>query len=164
MDDVVDSRPLNGKSPLDSIWLRKGRTMSSELQVYINGAFTSLQEARISIFDSALIYGDMVFEATRTFQKRPFRLRHHLERLFGSMRYAEIDCGLTMDELEAATYRTIEQNSAQLDDGFDFQITHNVSPGIYGYYRSAFPERPEPTVTISCWPLRERLAGYALQY
>ena len=103
--------------------------MSSELLVYMSGSFVPLSAANISIFDSALMYGDMVFEVTRTFRQKPFRLRHHLERLYGSMRYAEIDCGLTLAELEAATYRTIEVNQAQLADGFDFQITHNVSPG-----------------------------------
>ena len=71
---------------------------------------------------------------------------------------------LSLAELEAATYRTIEVNQAQLADGFDFQITHNVSPGVFGYYRSAFPDRPGPTVTINCWPLKARLAEYAPQY
>ncbi|MAG36250.1 MAG: branched-chain amino acid aminotransferase [Dehalococcoidia bacterium] len=138
--------------------------MSSELLVYMSGSFVPLSEARISIFDSALVVGDMVFEATRTFQQRPFRLRHHLERLYGSMRYAEIDCGLSIEELEAATYQTIEVNRERLADGFDFQMTHNVSPGIFGPFRSGFPETSGPTVTISCWPLKERLAGYAPQY
>ena len=138
--------------------------MSSELLVYMSGSFVPLSAANISIFDSALMYGDMVFEVTRTFRQQPFRLRHHLERLYGSMRYAEIDCGLTLAELEAATYRTIEVNQAQLADGFDFQITHNVSPGVFGYYRSAFPDRPGSTVTINCWPLKARLADYAPQY
>ena len=55
--------------------------------VYFNGEFIPELEARISIFDSALMFGDMVFEATRTFDQKPFRLREHLDRLYASMRY-----------------------------------------------------------------------------
>ena len=81
----------------------------SQRLVYFNGEFIPEREARISIFDSALLFGDMVFEVTRTFNQKPFHLREHLDRLYGSIRYAEIDCGLTIDEMEAATYETIEK-------------------------------------------------------
>ena len=138
--------------------------MSRELLVYLNGSFVPQSDARISIFDSALMFGDMVFEATRTFNQRPFRLGHHLERLYGSMRYAEIDCGLSLAEMEAATLETIRVNREALADGFDFQMTHNVSPGPLSYYHSVFPEGPRPTVAINCWPLKQRLAGFAPQY
>ena len=78
--------------------------------VYFNGAFVPESEARVSIFDSALMYGDMAFEMTRTFNHKPFRLREHLERLYGSLRLLEIDCGLTIDEMERATLATLERN------------------------------------------------------
>ena len=51
----------------------------SQRLVYFNGDFIPEHEARISIFDSALQFGDMVFEVTRTFNQKPFRLREHLE-------------------------------------------------------------------------------------
>ena len=76
--------------------------------VYFNGEFIPEIEARISIFDCALMFGDMVFEVTRTFNQKPFRLREHLCRLYASMRYAEIDCGLTIEQMEAATHTTME--------------------------------------------------------
>ncbi len=50
--------------------------MSKRL-VYFNGSYIPETEARISIFDSALMVGDMVFEMTRTFNQVPFRLREH---------------------------------------------------------------------------------------
>ena len=83
--------------------------------VYFNGEFIPEIEARISIFDCALMFGDMVFEVTRTFNQQPFRLREHLDRLYASMRYAEIDCGLTVEQMEAATYATMERNLPELD-------------------------------------------------
>ena len=69
-------------------------------EVYFNGDFIPEIEARISIFDCALMYGDMVFEMTRSFNGKPYRLRDHLERLYGSLKYAEIDCGLTKSASE----------------------------------------------------------------
>ena len=52
--------------------------------VYFNGKYIPECEARISIFDCALMYGDMVFEMTRSFEQKPFQLRNHLERLYAS--------------------------------------------------------------------------------
>ena len=50
--------------------------------VYMNGEFVTEQNAKISIFDSALMFGDMVFEMTRSFNQKQFKLREHLERLY----------------------------------------------------------------------------------
>ena len=76
--------------------------MSTRL-VYFNGDFIPEIEARISIFDCALMYGDMVFEMTRTFNQQSYRLRQHLERLYASLAYVQIECGLDIDEMAAAT-------------------------------------------------------------
>ena len=95
--------------------------------VYFNGAFVPESEARVSIFDSALMYGDMAFEMTRTFNHKPFRLREHLERLYGSLRLLEIDCGLTIDEMERATLATLERNIPTVSADVDWQIMHDVS-------------------------------------
>lgn len=56
--------------------------MDSGRVVYMNGKFVPEREAKISIFDSALMFGDMVFEMTRSFNKKQFKLREHLERLY----------------------------------------------------------------------------------
>ena len=58
--------------------------------VYHNGELIPEHQAKISIYDSALMFGDMVFEMTRSFNKRQFKLREHLERLYASMRYVGI--------------------------------------------------------------------------
>ena len=92
----------------------------AERLVYFNGKFIPEQEARISIFDCALMYGDMIFEMTRTFRQKPYRLREHLERLYRSMKYAQIDCGLDIDQMEAATHETIERNLPAVG-ALDFQ-------------------------------------------
>ena len=81
--------------------------------VYFNGSYVSERDARISIFDSALMFGDMVFEMTRSFKQKPYRLRNHLDRLYASMKYAEIECGLSIEEMEAATGETIRTESTR---------------------------------------------------
>ena len=127
---------------------------------YFNGDYVPENEARISIYDSALMSGDMVFEMTRTYGQTPFRLRRHLERLYASMDYAQIDCGLTIDEMETATHATIDRNRSTLGD-YDIQIMHDVSRGVGGLYATIVSEGERPIVTISVIPLVGHLGGMA---
>lgn len=137
--------------------------MSARL-VYFNGQFVSESEARVSIFDSALMYGDMAFEMTRTFNHTPFRLREHLDRLYGSLRLLEIDCGLSIDEMEKATLDTLERNVSTEANDIDWQIMHDVSRGPLPLYGSVFPQGVRPTVSINCWPLITHTGGFAANY
>ena len=120
-------------------------------------------EARISIFDCALMYGDMVFEMTRAFNQRPFRLEHHLDRLYGSMRYAGIDCGLDKAQMLAATHETIERNLAAVGD-LDFQIMHNVTRGGMDLYAELVKEGTSSVVTINVFPLVRHIGRSAAVY
>jgi branched-chain amino acid aminotransferase len=132
-------------------------------KVYFNGEFVSEQEARVSIFDSALMFGDMVFDMIRTYRQKPFRLRAHLERTYAGLRYLGIDCGLTIDEMEQATLQTLELNLPALD-GADAQIMQNISRGALPMYKSVFGGTVRPTVTISCWPYWWHLSAYGPLY
>jgi len=132
--------------------------------VYFNGTFIPEHEARVSLFDSGLMYGDMAFEMTRTFNQQPFRLWEHLERLYGSMAILEIDCGLTIDEMEQATLETLARNLESEDSDVDWHIRHDVSPGPLELYASTFPEGIRPTVIISCWPLIKHMGRFAANY
>lgn len=138
--------------------------MAGERVVYVSGRFVGESEAAFSIFDSALMYGDVIFETTRTFNGEPFRLGAHIERLYVGLRTLEIDCGLTADEMEAATLETIERNRPCFADGTDFQIVHNVSRGPMRLYETVFEGGVKPTVTINCWPLTWHLAALAEAY
>ena len=131
--------------------------------VYFNGEFIPEIEARISIFDSALMFGDMVFEATRTFNQKPYRLREHLDRLYTSMRYAEIDCGLTIDQMETATHETIERNLPALD-GLDSQIMHDVTRGALPLYDSVVKEGTAPIISINVIPLVRHTGAMVEKY
>ena len=127
--------------------------MATERRAYFNGEYVPESEARVSIFDSALMFGDMVFEMTRTYNHEPFRLREHLERLYVGIKTLEIDCGLTVDEMEAVTLETIDVNMDHFPEGVDMQIMHDVSRGPLPKYEMAVPGGLKPTVSINCWPL-----------
>ena len=62
-----------------------------ERVVWHNGNFIKESEARISIYDSALMFGDMAFEMMRTFNKQTFRIEEHISRLMDSLKILEID-------------------------------------------------------------------------
>lgn len=131
--------------------------------VYWNGNFIPEIEARVSIFDSALMFGDMVFEMTRSFGQKPFRLREHLERLYASLDYVEIDCGLTIDKMESVTHEAIEKNLPELE-GFDFQIMHDVTRGSGDLYDTLVKEGTDPIVSINMLPLVRHTGGLADKY
>ena len=134
-----------------------------ERVVYLNGNFIPERDARVSVFDSALMFGDMVFEMTRSFNQKPFRLREHLERLYASLVYTEIDCGMTIDQMERATLLTIEKNVPSLD-GLDFQIMHDVSRGGLPIYEEIVAEGTDPIVVIVVFPLVRHLGGLAEKF
>ena len=64
--------------------------MEDQRKVYMNGVFVNESEAKISIYDSALMFGDMVFEMTRSFNGTQFKLKEHIERLFYGLKIIQI--------------------------------------------------------------------------
>ena len=70
--------------------------MKSNRVVYQNGEYVSERDAKVSIFDSALMFGDMVFEMTRSFNQKQFRLREHLERMYIGIKILRIPMILTI--------------------------------------------------------------------
>src|SRR4030042_1605059 len=102
--------------------------------VYFNGKFVPETEARLSVYDSALMFGDMVFEMTRSFNKVQFKLREHLERLYASIKMVRIPIAMTMDEMEEAVYRTIEANEPAFAKDDEHRIMIDVSRGLLSLY------------------------------
>jgi branched-chain amino acid aminotransferase len=86
------------------------------LKIYIDGNFYPESEAKISVFDHGLLYGDGVFEGIRFYQGRVFRLEEHVERLWDSAKGIALDIPISASELTAATLETIRQND--LHDGY----------------------------------------------
>ncbi len=86
------------------------------LQIYIDGAFHPEADAKISVFDHGLLYGDGIFEGIRFYNGRVFKLTEHLDRLWDSARALALTIPMSIDEMEAATLQTIRQND--LRDGY----------------------------------------------
>ncbi|MDB5390430.1 MAG: Branched-chain amino acid aminotransferase [Planctomycetaceae bacterium] len=133
--------------------------------VYFNGMFVPEREARVSIFDSGYLYGETAFEMARTFNGLPFQLRSHLERLQASLKFLEIDCSFSLDELERLTLETLSRNRSTEAEDVDWHIRHDVSRGPAELYLPVFPESAQrPTVIISCWPLVRNMGRFAKNY
>jgi branched-chain amino acid aminotransferase len=77
---------------------------------FIDGELVPLAEARVSVFDHGLLYGDGVFEGIRAYGGRVFRLTEHLERLYASARGIQLEIPLDFAGMEAAVCRTIAAN------------------------------------------------------
>ncbi|MDC0597159.1 aminotransferase class IV [Candidatus Pseudothioglobus singularis] len=135
--------------------------MNSGRLVYMNGKFVPENEAKISIFDSALMFGDMVFEMTRSFNKKQFKLREHLERLYIGVKILHIPLNMTIDELEQACYETIEKNENVFDEHDEHRLMINVSRGPLGIYAPVFDGNIEPTVVVADFPLKWTVASMA---
>jgi branched-chain amino acid aminotransferase len=86
------------------------------LKIYIDGNFYPESEAKISVFDHGLLYGDGVFEGIRFYQGRVFRLEEHIGRLWDSAKGIALEIPMSASELTAATLETIRQND--LHDGY----------------------------------------------
>jgi len=129
-----------------------GRAASQGRVVYHNGRFVPERDAAISIFDSALMFGDMVFEMTRSFNRRQFKLREHLERLDRSIRMLRIPLQLPIDELERLCHDVIERNQPLMDKDDEDRLMINVSRGPLSIYQPVVGHG-DPTLIISDFPL-----------
>lgn len=132
---------------------------SSGRVVYVNGAFVPEAEARISIYDSALMFGDMVFEMTRSFNKVQFKLREHLERLYASIKIVRIPLAMTMDEMAEAVERTIAANEPSFAPDDEHRVMIDVSRGLLSIYEGVVGVPKGPNVIIADFPLRWTVAG-----
>ena len=83
---------------------------AKESTIYIDGKFLPESEAKISVFDHGLLYGDGIFEGIRFYNGRVFRLEEHLERLWDSARSICLEIPMTASEMTDALLETIRQN------------------------------------------------------
>ncbi|MCB1126311.1 MAG: branched-chain-amino-acid transaminase [Verrucomicrobiae bacterium] len=86
------------------------------MKVFIDGKFYSEQDAKISVFDHGLLYGDGVFEGIRAYNGRVFKLREHLERLFDCAKAIALEIPMSLEELTRAVVETCREN--EITDGY----------------------------------------------
>ena len=96
-------------------------------KIYLDGLIVDEADAKVSVFDHGLLYGDGVFEGIRFYNHRVFRLEEHIRRLYDSAKSILLTIPLTPQEMIAATCATIRANG--LVDGYiRLVITRGVGP------------------------------------
>src|SRR6202158_5373060 len=87
-----------------------------DAKIYIDGKFYTEADAKVSVFDHGLLYGDGIFEGIRFYNGRVFRLEEHLGRLWDSARSICLEIPMSRREMTEALLETIRQND--LRDGY----------------------------------------------
>ena len=83
----------------------------SSVEIYINGTFYAKEDAKISVYDHGLLYGDGVFEGMRSYSGRVFRLDEHLVRLYESAKAIQLTIPMTQADLGEAVKATLARNN-----------------------------------------------------
>ena len=93
--------------------------------IYIDGQFYSKEDAKISVYDHGLLYGDGIFEGIRVYNGRIFKMEEHMDRLFDSAKSIMLEIGMTKQELIDAHVETIRRNGLR-----DIYVRTIVTRGV----------------------------------
>jgi len=85
--------------------------VEKELVVYIDGKFHPKSEAKVSVYDHGLLYGDGVFEGIRAYDNVVFKLKEHIERLYESAHSIMIQIPITPKQMIEAVVNTLKKNT-----------------------------------------------------
>jgi len=108
--------------------------------VYLNGDYIPDHEAKISIFDRAVNFGDAIYDVAGVLDGKLIDFEHHMQRYFGSLQKLGIESPLTQDEILQAFRRLVELN--QLEEGLVYmQVTRGVAERDF-----VWPNGIQPTV------------------
>ena len=121
--------------------------MEKKLLIYIDGEFYPKSEAKVSVYDHGLLYGDGVFEGIRAYSGIVFKLKEHLDRLYRSAHTIRLGIPLTKSEITRAVLETLRKNNLK-----DAYIRLIVTRGI-GDLGLDPRKCPKPTVIIITEPI-----------
>ena len=124
---------------------------ANERVAYHNGEIKPESRVLVSFRDRGFKYGEAVFDTARTVRHKPFKLEEHIDRLFRSMRYLQIDARLGKDEMLSISHEVLERNLHLIGPDEDYWLFQRVSPGVADPFLSG--EEAEPTVIVECTPL-----------
>jgi len=113
-----------------------------KLLIHLDGKIVPEAEAKVSVFDHGLLYGDGIFEGIRFYNGRVFRLEQHIRRLYDSARSILLTIPMSPEEMIRATCETVAAN--KLQDGYiRLVITRGVGPMGLSPFKC-----PKPSVVI----------------
>ena len=126
--------------------------LANQRVVYLNGEFVPESEAMVPFRDRGFRYGDAVFDMTRTFGHRIFKLGEHMERFYKSLKYVQIDPGVDAAKMTEITEEVLARNLHLLDDDDDYWVGQRVSRGV-DVPGGDIASHAGPTVIVACTPL-----------
>lgn len=127
----------------------------AETQVFLNGNFLPLVEAKVSVLDRGFLFGDGVYEVIPVYQGRIFRVHEHLRRLNNSLADIRLENPYSEE-------KWLEIFQAFLDDRKDQSIYLQITRGAASKRDHVFPEQVVPTVFVMCSdikPFEGKFAG-----
>ena len=126
--------------------------LANERVVYINGEIVPESRAMVSFRDRSFKYGDGAFDMTRTFGHRIFKLEEHLERFYKSLKYLQMDPGMSLEKMKEISEEVLARNLHLLSEDEDYWVGQRVSRGVEPV-GGDIHEAAEPTVIVECTPL-----------
>ncbi|AEH06816.1 branched-chain-amino-acid transaminase [Methanothermococcus okinawensis] len=81
------------------------------MKIYLNGEFVEKEDAKISVYDHGLLYGDGIFEGIRAYDGVVFKLKEHIDRLYDSAKSITLEIPLTKEEMEKVVVDTLKINN-----------------------------------------------------
>jgi branched-chain amino acid aminotransferase len=130
-------------------------------QIYIDGTFYAREDAKISVFDHGLLYGDGVFEGIRFYKGRVFRLEEHIDRLYDSAKAIHLTIPARPAEVTEMVLATIRKN--ELHDGYvRLVITRGTGELGLSPYLCKTPSIIVIASTISLYPAEKYQKGLIL--
>ena len=131
--------------------------LENERVAWFNGRIVRESEVLIPFRDQGFLRGDAVFDMTRSFNGAAFRLKEHVARLYRSLKYLDIDPGLTPAEMAAVSEDVLARNRHLLGPGEDYWLAQRISRGIHPVPGDNW-DHYGPNVIVECvpLPLRER--------
>jgi branched-chain amino acid aminotransferase len=104
---------------------------SPDLKIWMDGEFVSTADAKISVFDHGLLYGDGIFEGIRVYNGRIFECKAHVERLFGCANAIRLKLPYTPEQITKALNDTARANN--VTDGY-IRLVVTRGPGTLGIH------------------------------
>ena len=135
--------------------------LANQRVAYLNGQILPESDVRVSFRDRGYKYGDAVFDMTRTFGHKVFKLQEHIDRFYRSLRYVRIDPGMSPKEMMDKSEEVLARNLHLLGKEDDYGLGQRVSRGVDNV-SGEVPIQTGPTVVIECTPLplKARAAFY----
>lgn len=132
--------------------------------IWQNGKEVHDGKAVVSIYDSAMMFGDTAFEMERTFNKNIFKLSEHIDRLLTSIKILGIEIPYTKSDLLFAHDEYLHRMIEIFPEVEEWRFLINVTRGILPIYQEMLEDNGDPTVTIAAFPLRHVLKGKSHLY